>query len=114
MGFSVYALPFDPQREKKRGMDKLQWGSRKRLRCVKVKETASSSSAMNGKSEGGGGLIVKKKITSRVDRRVVAAPPTDEDFHNNRINNNNNQDAQAPCSRIQSPNRFNRQALLKI
>ncbi|KAL4561012.1 hypothetical protein LXL04_033172 [Taraxacum kok-saghyz] len=48
-------------------MDKLQWGNRKRLRFVKVKE----STVMNGKSDGNG-IIVKKKITSqRVDRRVV-------------------------------------------
>ncbi|KAL8214278.1 hypothetical protein R6Q57_003727 [Mikania cordata] len=40
-------------------MDKLQWGNRKRLRCVKVNE-----------SDGNG--IVKKKTTSqRVDRTVV-------------------------------------------
>ncbi|KAL8204680.1 hypothetical protein R6Q57_010303 [Mikania cordata] len=49
-------------------MDKLQWGNRKRLRFVKVKE---SSSVMNAKSDGNG-IVVKKKITSqRVDRRVV-------------------------------------------
>ncbi|KAH6811290.1 hypothetical protein C2S51_025052 [Perilla frutescens var. frutescens] len=46
-------------------MDKLQWGNRKRLRCVKVKD-----SPLNGKSDGGGvsggGAVVKKKITSRV------------------------------------------------
>lgn len=44
-------------------MDKLQWGNRKRLRCVKVKD-----SPLNGKSDGGssGGGVVKKKITSRV------------------------------------------------
>ncbi|KAL3649337.1 hypothetical protein CASFOL_005740 [Castilleja foliolosa] len=44
-------------------MDKLQWGNRKRLRCVKVKD-----SSLNGKSDGGGGSggVVKKKITSRV------------------------------------------------
>ncbi|MFS7907588.1 hypothetical protein Hanom_Chr01g00073101 [Helianthus anomalus] len=48
-------------------MDKLQWGNRKRLRFVKVKE----STVMNGKSDGNG-IVVKKKITSqRVDRRVV-------------------------------------------
>lgn len=36
----------------------LQWGNRKRLRCLKVKEEES-----NG--------VIKKKITSRVDRRVI-------------------------------------------
>ncbi|XP_071690364.1 uncharacterized protein [Rutidosis leptorrhynchoides] len=50
-------------------MDKLQWGNRKRLRFVKVKE----STVMNGKSDANGnGNVVKKKSTSqRVDRRVV-------------------------------------------
>ncbi|KAG6434469.1 hypothetical protein SASPL_106106 [Salvia splendens] len=43
-------------------MDKLRWGKRKRkrMRCVKVKD-----SPLSGKSEGGG-AVVKKKITSRV------------------------------------------------
>ncbi|KAJ4971089.1 hypothetical protein NE237_004188 [Protea cynaroides] len=40
----------------------LQWGNRKRLRCVKVKEEATTE-----KSDG----VIRKKITSRVDRRVV-------------------------------------------
>ncbi|XP_059628767.1 uncharacterized protein LOC132271415 [Cornus florida] len=47
-------------------MDKLQWGNRKRLRCVKVKD-----SVLTEKSDGGG-VIMRKKITSRVDRHVVA------------------------------------------
>ncbi|XP_076914603.1 uncharacterized protein LOC143573675 [Bidens hawaiensis] len=48
-------------------MDKLQWGNRKRLRFVKVKE----STVMNGSSDGNE-IVVKKKITSqRVDRRIV-------------------------------------------
>ncbi|XP_047317547.1 uncharacterized protein LOC124920995 [Impatiens glandulifera] len=46
-------------------MDKLQWGSRKRLRCMKIKE-----SGLGDKSEGSGNAL-KKKITNRVDRRVV-------------------------------------------
>lgn len=46
-------------------MDKLQWGSRKRLRCMKIKE-----SGLGDKSEGSGNAL-KKKITSRIDRRVV-------------------------------------------
>lgn len=41
-------------------MDKLQWGKRKRMRCVKVKD-----SPLSGKSDSGG-AVVKKKITSRV------------------------------------------------
>uniref|UniRef100_A0A5B6YI43 Uncharacterized protein n=1 Tax=Davidia involucrata TaxID=16924 RepID=A0A5B6YI43_DAVIN len=46
-------------------MEKLQWGNRKRLRCVKVKD-----SVLTDKSDGGPGFL-RKKITSRVDRRVV-------------------------------------------
>lgn len=73
-------------------MDKLQWGNRKRLRCVKVKD-----SSLNGKSDGGsGGGVVKKKITSRV-------------VDNNNSNNVNN------CSKdghalppVPSPHRPNR------
>ncbi|KAG8371764.1 hypothetical protein BUALT_Bualt13G0122200 [Buddleja alternifolia] len=57
-------------------MDKLQWGNRKRLRCVKVKD-----SSLNGKSDGsgGGGGVVKKKITSRVVDNINS--------HNNHTNN---------------------------
>ncbi|XP_043692221.1 uncharacterized protein LOC122642719 isoform X2 [Telopea speciosissima] len=40
----------------------LQWGNRRRLRCVKIKEDDASE-----KSDG----VIRKKITSRVDRRVV-------------------------------------------
>lgn len=103
-----------------REMDKLQWGSRKRLRCVKVKECSSSSSVKNGaKSEeetGGNGVIVKKKTTSRVDRRVVAtaAAPTTP----NHLNDDNNNDTtntssrllqpSCPCPPFQSPNRLSR------
>ncbi|CAH9103516.1 unnamed protein product [Cuscuta epithymum] len=50
-------------------MDKLQWGNRKRLRCMKVKESAS-----NGKSDGGGSAV-KRKITSRViEANAVSSP----------------------------------------
>ncbi|KZV36859.1 hypothetical protein F511_36027 [Dorcoceras hygrometricum] len=43
-------------------MDKLQWGNRKRLRCVKAKDPD-----LNGKTDGSsGGGVMKKKITSRV------------------------------------------------
>lgn len=46
-------------------MDTLQWGNRKRLRCVKVKDK-NSSVFSNGKSESSsGGVLVKKRITSR-------------------------------------------------
>ncbi|KAK1356193.1 hypothetical protein POM88_049449 [Heracleum sosnowskyi] len=99
-------------------MDKLQWGSRKRLRCVKVKECSSSSSVMNGaKSEeesGGNGVIVKKKTTSRVDRRVVTtAAPTSPNHlldHNNNDTANTSRQVQAacPCPPFQSPIRLHR------
>ncbi|KAJ4978343.1 hypothetical protein NE237_009123 [Protea cynaroides] len=39
----------------------LQWGNRRRLRCVKIKEEASEN------ADG----VIRKRITSRVDRRVV-------------------------------------------
>nr|GMD26118.1 uncharacterized protein LOC109152362 [Ipomoea batatas] len=48
-------------------MDKLQWGNRKRLRCMKVKESGS-----NGKSDGG---LVKRKITSGVDNNKETHTP---------------------------------------
>ncbi|XP_019173730.1 PREDICTED: uncharacterized protein LOC109169318 [Ipomoea nil] len=71
-------------------MDKLQWGSRKRLRCMKVKESVS-----NGKSDGG---VVKRKITSRVvdnskEANVAAAASSpcriNRDLGTNRSNGNN-------------------------
>ncbi|KAL2557120.1 hypothetical protein Fot_01859 [Forsythia ovata] len=72
-------------------MDKLQWGNRKRLRCVKVKD-----SSLNGKSDGDGtgSGVVKKKITSRV-----------VDNNNNSNNNNKESPVQPP---IPSPHRSNR------
>lgn len=48
-------------------MDKLQWGNKKRLRCMKVKESSS-----NGKSDGS---MMKRKITSRVDNNKESATP---------------------------------------
>ncbi|GMY16133.1 glycosyltransferase-like protein gnt15 [Fagus crenata] len=45
-----------------------QWGNRKRLRCVKVKDQSLAN-----KSD----YLGKKKITSRVDRRVVGAAEKD-------------------------------------
>ncbi|KAM7502853.1 hypothetical protein LguiB_001757 [Lonicera macranthoides] len=52
-------------------MDKLQWGNRKRLRCVKMR--ASSTSPTVGKSDADvvdGFGVKKKKITPRLDRRL--------------------------------------------
>ncbi|OVA06362.1 Protein of unknown function DUF1639 [Macleaya cordata] len=63
----------------------LQWGSRKRLRCMKVKDEDVTE-----KSDGAG--VVRKKITSRIDRRVVRAdketpPPISPNrFINNKSN----------------------------
>ncbi|KAI8573021.1 hypothetical protein RHMOL_Rhmol01G0247100 [Rhododendron molle] len=63
-------------------MDKLQWGKRKRLRCVKV---VKDSSVLGEKSTaaGGGDGAVRKKITSRVlgsaaadtNRQIYPSPP---------------------------------------
>lgn len=46
----------------------LQWGNRKRLRCVKVKDQS-----LTNKSD----CLGKKKTTSRVDRRVVGTVEKD-------------------------------------
>lgn len=81
-------------------MDKLQWGNRKRLRCVKAKDPS-----LFGKSQASNGGVVKKKITSRV---------IDNNNNNNnnshRTNNNNNGDVNNSCkdgrnigSSVQSP-----------
>ncbi|KAL7124477.1 hypothetical protein ABFS83_14G050800 [Erythranthe nasuta] len=79
-------------------MDKLQWGNRKRLRCVKVKD-----SSLNGKSDGGGGGsgggggVVKKKITSRV-------------VDNNNNVNHNSKDVGHSLPPVPSPLRPNRES----
>ncbi|KAL5980815.1 hypothetical protein ACLOJK_028726 [Asimina triloba] len=44
----------------------LQWGNRRRLRCVKVKEEGDVLEKSNGS--------IRKKTTSRVDFRVVRSP----------------------------------------
>ncbi|XP_071904199.1 uncharacterized protein [Coffea arabica] len=82
-------------------MDRLQWGNRKRLRCVKVKDKNNSSSAastsINGKSDGA--VVVKKKITSRFADSC----------------NNNNKEAQpqhnASLPPLPSPHRINNRDL---
>ncbi|KAA8549680.1 hypothetical protein F0562_001302 [Nyssa sinensis] len=65
--FSEFGILFsiDLERQERRAMEKLQWGNRKRLRCMKIKD-----SVLTDKSDGGAGLL-RKKITSRVDRHVV-------------------------------------------
>ncbi|XP_051131672.1 uncharacterized protein LOC127251824 [Andrographis paniculata] len=77
-------------------MDKLQWGNRKRLRCVKVKDPS-----LNGKSDGngsvsGGGGVVKKKITSRVV----------ENSHSNNVNSCSKDGR--PLPPVPSPHRSHR------
>ncbi|GMQ00564.1 hypothetical protein CsSME_00047600 [Camellia sinensis var. sinensis] len=52
-------------------MDKLQWGNRKRLRCVKVKDSVLDKSDDGGAGGGAAAAALRKKTTSRVDRRVV-------------------------------------------
>lgn len=81
-------------------MDKLQWGNRKRLRCVKVKD-----SPLNGKSDGGssgGGGVVKKKITSRV---------VDNNITNNVNNCSKDGNALPP---VPSPHRSTRYLIYKL
>ncbi|KAI3676911.1 hypothetical protein L1987_86526 [Smallanthus sonchifolius] len=63
-------------------MDKLQWGNRKRLRCVKVKE-----------SDGNGNVVQKKIASQRVDRTVV----NEQDSHH-----------PLPSLHSSSPQRLNR------
>lgn len=55
----------------------LQWGNRKRLRCVKVKEDGITE-----KSNG----VIRKKATSRIDRRVVTAEKEAPFLHSNGLN----------------------------
>ncbi|KAF8396010.1 hypothetical protein HHK36_017621 [Tetracentron sinense] len=60
----------------------LQWGNRKRLRCVKIKEEDISE-----KSDGAG----RKKTTSRVDRRVVTAEKEAPPLQPNCLNRNSDE-----------------------
>lgn len=57
----------------------LQWGNRKRLRCMKIQVKDESSAPV-------------QRTTVRVDRRVVKDPPNPNPNHNhsNLIPNNNN------------------------
>ncbi|KAK1584087.1 hypothetical protein Q3G72_029663 [Acer saccharum] len=43
----------------------LQWGNKKRLRCVRVKDPQKFSDNSNG--------VIRRKITSRIDRCLVTA-----------------------------------------
>lgn len=70
MGFCCRGMEKEKEAKSQRGHNinratedfGLQWGNRKRLRCVKVKDQSLAD-----KSD----CLGKKKITSRVDRRVV-------------------------------------------
>lgn len=75
-------------------MDTLQWGNRKRLRCVKVKDK-NSSVFSNGKSESSsGGVLVKKRITSR--------------FLDNNKESQQQQNASLPLPPVSSSHRLHR------
>ncbi|PIA53980.1 hypothetical protein AQUCO_00900509v1 [Aquilegia coerulea] len=81
----------------------LQWGNRKRLRCLKVKEEEQQhhnqdvSEKEKEKSNNNGGVI-RKKTTSRIDRRVVKTAEKDSSSSPSRLppnpqnNNNKNSD----------------------
>ncbi|RWR77699.1 DUF1639 domain-containing protein [Cinnamomum micranthum f. kanehirae] len=58
----------------------LQWGNRKRLRCVKVREDGVIE-----KSNG----VIRKKATSRIDRRVVTGEKEPPLLHSNGLNRAN-------------------------
>lgn len=75
----------------------LQWGNRKRLRCVKIKDEDASE-----KSDGGGGSsVIRKKTTSRIDRRVVRTdkdtPPPPSPY---RLPNKNGESIMTPVRSI--------------
>lgn len=58
----------------------LQWGNRKRLRCVRVREDGVIE-----KSNG----VIRKKATSRIDRRVVTGEKEPPLLHSNGLNRAN-------------------------
>ncbi|KAK7291016.1 hypothetical protein RIF29_05853 [Crotalaria pallida] len=68
----------------------LQWGNRKRLRCMKVKDNSNSSNPV-------------QRTTVRVDRRVVR---TDKDYSSNN-NNNNPTTTPSIVSNVNSNNQSN-------
>ncbi|XP_010276373.1 PREDICTED: uncharacterized protein LOC104611141 [Nelumbo nucifera] len=59
----------------------LQWGNRKRLRCMKVK-------GEDGTGKGNG--VIKRKITTRVDRRVVRVDKETPPLQLNTMSRNSN------------------------
>ncbi|KAK9273126.1 hypothetical protein L1049_017933 [Liquidambar formosana] len=75
----------------------LQWGNRKRLRCVKVKNDVVNKSD---------GCLVGKKITSRVDRRVVAEAPSSLPHRNNRDSLMNRMNGKSTSSSPEKEDRY--------
>ncbi|XP_077227019.1 uncharacterized protein LOC143860322 [Tasmannia lanceolata] len=57
----------------------LQWGNRKRLRCIKMKDEEISEKS---------NALIRKRTTSRVDRRVVRAEKESPSLLPNRPNRN--------------------------
>ncbi|XP_028071138.1 serine/threonine-protein kinase ATG1c-like isoform X2 [Camellia sinensis] len=78
-------------------MDKLQWGNRKRLRCVKVKDSVLDKSDDGGAGGGAAAAALRKKTTSRVDRRVVVGADNKQPY--------------LPPPPLQSPHRLARSML---
>ncbi|KAJ9131904.1 hypothetical protein P3X46_034806 [Hevea brasiliensis] len=60
----------------------LQWGNKKRLRCVRVRDPRIISQRSDG--------VLSRKITSRFDRRIVSPATEKETFHpqSNRLTRN--------------------------
>ncbi|XP_065853958.1 uncharacterized protein [Euphorbia lathyris] len=61
----------------------LQWGNKKRLRCVRVRDPQIISQRSNG--------LFSRKITSRIDRRVVVSSAAEKEAshpHPNRLTRN--------------------------
>ncbi|GMQ00561.1 hypothetical protein CsSME_00047600 [Camellia sinensis var. sinensis] len=82
---------------RKERMDKLQWGNRKRLRCVKVKDSVLDKSDDGGAGGGAAAAALRKKTTSRVDRRVVVGADNKQPY--------------LPPPPLQSPHRLARSML---
>ncbi|KAF5180567.1 putative Serine/Threonine-kinase [Thalictrum thalictroides] len=91
----------------------LQWGNRKRLRCLKVKEEEEQhhhkdkdKDVAEKEKSNNNSSVIRKKITSRIDRRVVKTAEKDSSSSPSRLppnpynnsNNNNNKN----CDRSRS------------
>ncbi|KAG5232791.1 hypothetical protein OIU76_016539 [Salix suchowensis] len=72
-------LPLDMEKEERsqrsyKGLEPeffLQWGNKKRLRCVRVRDPQIISQRSDG--------VFRRKITSRIDRFVVSSATTEKD-----------------------------------